>query len=110
MGIPRNNENKEKNKYDDNVKELNEHQDEEQKKTDQALKAIIGSNDSNDDMKIITLKNGKTRKVKIPEKRKSLPVYIPESLYEKFEEKMKKNYEKSANAVICNLIKEYVEH
>ena len=52
-------------------------------------------------------KNGRERTVRVAEKRKTLPVYIPESLFEQFNA-ITSIYGKSNNAAIVELIREYV--
>lgn len=57
--------------------------------------------------RIITDKTGRTRVVKIPEKRRSFPVYVPESLQEKFVEKCQSEGV-SMNAAVNRLIRDWV--
>ena len=57
--------------------------------------------------KTIVDKNGRTRNVRVSEKRKTMPVYIPESLFEQFEA-INTAYGKSNNSAIVELIRDYV--
>ena len=57
--------------------------------------------------KIIVDKNGRSRTVKVSEKRKTMPVYIPETLYEQFDA-ITTAYGKSNNSAIVELIRDYV--
>lgn len=95
---------KEGNKFDSIVEELNIQETKAQKKTNDVVKAIAGKDDQT---KVIVDKNGRKRHVKVTEKRKTLPVYIPMSLYEKFDE-ITTAYGMSNNAAICQLIRDYV--
>ena len=92
------------NKFDSAVAELDRQEALEQEKSEKVVKNIAGKSANT---KIITDKNGRTREVKITEKRKTLPVYIPESLYEQFD-RITKYYGISNNAAICQLIRDYV--
>lgn len=92
------------NKFDSVVEELNAQETKAKKKTDEVVKTIVGKDEKT---KIIEDKNGRIRRVKVTEKRKTLPVYIPMSLYEKFD-KITTAYGMSNNAAICQLIRDYV--
>ena len=67
------------------------------------MKNISGGNKT----KTIVDKNGRERTVKVAEKRKTLPVYIPEKLYEQFDA-ITTAYGKSNNSAIVELIRDYV--
>ena len=66
------------NKFDNAVAELNEQEAVAEEKSQKVMKNISGGNKT----KTIIDKNGRERTVKVAEKRKTLPVYIPEKLYE----------------------------
>ena len=92
------------NKFDSIVTELDKKENEAKVKADTVIKAITGQGTGT---KIITDRNGRTREIKISEKRKTMPVYIPESLYEKFDA-ITTAYGKSNNSAIVELIRDYV--
>ncbi|MBQ5562120.1 MAG: hypothetical protein IIT39_01880, partial [Clostridia bacterium] len=69
------------NKFDTVVAELDEQEAAERKKSEKVIKTISGGNRT----KTIIDKNGRSRTVKVTEKRKTMPVYIPETLYEQFD-------------------------
>jgi hypothetical protein len=92
------------NKFDDVVAKLDEHEDDTQKKSKKVIKDIVGKGAQT---KIIVDKNGRRREVKITEPRKTFPVYIPETLYEQFDE-ITTLYGISNNAAICQMIRDYV--
>lgn len=98
MAIKRRNENK----FEAVAEELNEHE-EQSNATRQVLTRLSGDGKS----RIITDKTGRTRVVKVPEKRKSFPVYVPESLQERFAEKCEREGV-SMNAAINRLIRDWV--
>ena len=94
---------KKENKFDNAVAELNQQEAIAKEKSRKVIKSISGG----DKTKVIIDKNGKTRTVKIAEKRKTLPVYIPQSLYEQFDA-ITTAYGKSNNSTIVELIRDYV--
>lgn len=95
---------KRENKFDSTVKALDEQETLEKEKSESVVKAISGREKTT---KTIIDKNGRKREVKVVEKRKTLPVYIPESLYESFDA-ITSFYGISNNAAICQLIRDYV--
>ena len=94
---------KKENKFDNAVAELNEQEAIAEEKSRKVMKTISGESKT----KTIVDKNGRTRTVKITEKRKNLPVYIPEKLYEQFDA-ITTAYGKSNNSAIVELIRDYV--
>lgn len=92
------------NKFDAAVAEMNEQAEEELEVSKSVVQRIAGDGS---DTKLVIDKNGRQRRIKKVEDRKTLPVYIPESLYRKFD-----NYTTfngiSNNAAICQLIRAYV--
>ena len=92
------------NKFDNVVEELNQQEAESRVKSEKVVKNIAGKGTKT---KIITDKNGRKREIKVTEKRKTLPIYIPETLYEQFDE-ITRTYGISNNAAICQLIRDYV--
>ena len=91
------------NKFDNAVAELNEQEIIAEEKSRKVMKNISGGNKT----KTIVDKNGRERTVKVAEKRKTLPVYIPEKLYEQFDA-ITTAYGKSNNSAIVELIRDYV--
>lgn len=91
------------NKFDSVVAELDEQEAVERKKSEKVIKTISGGNKT----KTIVDKNGRSRTVKVTEKRKTMPVYIPETLYEQFDA-ITTAYGKSNNSAIVELIRDYV--
>jgi len=91
------------NKFDTVVAELDEQEAVERKKSEKVIKTISGGNRT----KTIIDKNGRSRTVKVTEKRKTMPVYIPETLYEQFDA-ITTAYGKSNNSAIVELIRDYV--
>ncbi len=91
------------NKFDTVVAELDEQEAVERKKSEKVIKTISGGNKT----KTIVDKNGRSRTVKVTEKRKTMPVYIPETLYEQFDA-ITTAYGKSNNSAIVELIRDYV--
>ena len=91
------------NKFDSVVAELDEQEAAERKKSEKVIKTISGGNRT----KTIIDKNGRSRTVKVTEKRKTMPVYIPETLYEQFDA-ITTAYGKSNNSAIVELIRDYV--
>lgn len=91
------------NKFDTVVAELDEQEAVERKKSEKVIKTISGGNRT----KTIVDKNGRSRTVKVTEKRKTMPVYIPETLYEQFDA-ITTAYGKSNNSAIVELIRDYV--
>jgi len=57
--------------------------------------------------KVIHDKNGRVRHVEVKEPRKVLPVYIPQSLFDSFNE-INRAYGISNSSAICTLIRDYV--
>lgn len=94
---------KKENKFDNAVAELNEQEAIAEEKSQKVMKNISGGNKT----KTIVDKNGRERTVKVAEKRKTLPVYIPEKLYEQFDA-ITTAYGKSNNSAIVELIRDYV--
>ena len=94
---------KKENKFDNAVAELNEQEIIAEEKSRKVMKNISGGNKT----KTIVDKNGRERTVKVAEKRKALPVYIPEKLYEQFDA-ITTAYGKSNNSAIVELIRDYV--
>lgn len=84
-----------KNKFEDNVAELEKYEAEAQEKNAEVVKKITG-------------KRGKRGRPARQEERKALPTYIPMSLYEDFN-KITTAYGISNNAAICQLIRDYVD-
>ena len=95
---------KRENKFDEAVAELNAQEDLAREKSGKVVKNITGKSGKT---KVIVDKNGRKREVKVTEPRKTLPVYIPVSLYEQFDE-ITTSYGISNNAAICQLIRDYV--
>ena len=91
------------NKFDNAVAELNEQEAVAEEKSQKVMKNISGGNKT----KTIIDKNGRERTVKVAEKRKTLPLYIPEKLYEQFDA-ITTAYGKSNNSAIVELIRDYV--
>ena len=94
---------KKENKFDNAVAELNEQEAIAEEKSQKVMKNISGGNKT----KTIVDKNGRERTIKVAEKRKTLPVYIPEKLYEQFDA-ITTAYGKSNNSAIVELIRDYV--
>lgn len=91
------------NKFVDAVAELDEQEAIAKEKSEKVIKAISGGAKT----KTIIDKNGKARIVKVSEKRKTMPVYIPETLYKQFDA-ITTAYGKSNNSAIVELIRDYV--
>ena len=91
------------NKFDSAVAELNEQEAAAEEKAGRVMKNMTSANGT----KTIVDKNGRERTVKVTEKRKTLPVYIPETLYEQFDA-ITTAYGKSNNSAIVELIRDYV--
>ncbi len=91
------------NKFDKVIDELNEQEQTAKTKSKKVHAAMVSGTGT----KTIVDKNGRERTVKIAEKRKTMPVYIPENLYEKFNA-INRAYGKSNNAAIVELIRDYV--
>lgn len=100
MAIPKNR----KNKFDEVAEELNREEENVSKKSEAVVKDIAGKRVTT---KIIHDKNGRDREVRVVEKRKTFPVYIPESLYSQFDE-ITTAYGISKNAAICQMVRDYV--
>ncbi len=94
---------KKENKFNKAVAQLNEQKIKEKEKSDKVLKTLSGGHKT----KTIVDKNGRVRTVRVTEKRKTLPVYIPETLYEQFNA-ITTAYGKSNNSTIVELIRDYV--
>lgn len=94
---------KKENKFDKAVAQLNEQETAEREKSDKVLKTLSSGHKT----KTVVDKNGRVRTIKITEKRKTLPVYIPETLYEQFDA-ITTAYGKSNNSAIVELIRNYV--
>ena len=92
------------NKFDSAIAELDAQEDIAREKSEKVVKNIAGKSV---ETKTIVDKIGRKRELKVREHRKSLSVYIPESLYEQFDE-ITTAYGISNNAAICQLIREYV--
>lgn len=92
------------NKFDNVVADLNEKEAIAKEKSEKVVKAITGKRAMT---KEIHDKNGRVRVVKVTEKRKTMPVYIPESMYEQFDA-INTAYGKSNNSAIVELIRDYV--
>ena len=97
-------EKKKENKFDNVVADLDEQEAIAQKKSEKVVKAITGNGAKT---KEIHDKNGRVRVVKVTGKRKTMPVYIPESMYEQFDA-INTAYGKSNNSAIVELIRDYV--
>ena len=95
---------KRENKFDGAVAELNTQEELAREKSERVVKNIAGRGGKT---KVIVDKNGRKREVRVTEPRKTLPVYIPESLYEQFDE-ITTSYGISNNAAICQMIRDYV--
>lgn len=91
------------NKFDSAVAELNEQESAAEEKAGKVIRSMTGSGKT----KTIVDKNGRTRNIKVTEKRKALPVYIPAALYEQFDA-ITTAYGKSNNSAIVELIRDYV--
>lgn len=92
------------NKFDAIVAEMNEQAEEERDVSKSVVQSITGDSSAT---KVVIDKNGRQRRIKRVEDRKTLPVYIPESLYRKFDKYTTFNGI-SNNAAICQLIRAYV--
>lgn len=93
-----------KNQFDDAVEALKREELAQREKSALTVKTIAG----NSRTRVIEDKNGRKREIRIAEKRKSFPVYVPTSLYGQFV-KITEAYGVSNNSVICQLIRDYVE-
>lgn len=89
------------------IETLNKEEVTDREKTKKVIQKISGKDSPA--TRIIHDKNGRVRTVKIPEKRKSLSIYVPQSLYEQFD-KLTTYYGTSNNGEICRMIREYVEN
>ena len=99
---------KKENKFDNAVAELDEQEQIAKEKSEKVVKNIAGKGPKTRTIKV-TSKDGtvSTREIKVTEKRKTLPVYIPESMYEQFDA-INTAYGKSNNSAIVELIRDYV--
>ena len=95
---------KRENKFDRVVAELDAQENLAREKSEKVVRNIAGKGGKT---KVIVDKNGRKRKIKVAETRKTFPVYIPEALYEQFDE-ITTSYGISNNAAICQLIRDYV--
>ena len=91
------------NKFDGAVAELNEQESAAEEKAGKVIRNMTGAGKT----KTIVDKNGRARNIKVTEKRKTMPVYIPESLFEQFDA-ITTAYGKSNNSAIVELIRDYV--
>lgn len=91
------------NKFDSAIAQLNKQEAAAEEKAGKVIKSITGGNGT----RTIVDKNGRKRNVKVAEKRKTLPVYIPAALYEQFDA-ITAAYGKSNNSAIVELIRDYV--
>ena len=91
------------NKFAHAVAALEEQETAAQEKSEKVMKALSGGQQT----KTVVDKNGRSRTVRVTEKRKTLPVYIPESLYVQFDA-ITTAYGKSNNSAIVELIRDYV--
>lgn len=99
---------KHENKFDMAVAELDEQENLEKEKSNKVVKQIAGNGSKTRTIEVKS-KDGTitTREIKVTEKRKTLPVYIPESMYEQFDA-INTAYGKSNNSAIVELIRDYV--
>lgn len=94
---------KTENKFESVAAELRSGEEAQSSRTRQVVSRL--SSDGKN--RIITDRTGRTRVVRIPEKRRSFPVYVPESLQEKFVEKCQSEG-MSMNAAVNRLIRDWV--
>lgn len=104
MAIKKNTAEGRVNKFDGAVAALDEQEEIAREKSEKVVRTIAGKGNKT---RTIIDKNGRSREIKIAEKRKTLPVYIPESLYKQFDE-ITTSYGISNNAAICQMIRDYV--
>ncbi|MDD6488334.1 MAG: hypothetical protein PUG48_00760 [Clostridia bacterium] len=99
---------KHENKFENAVAELDEQENLEKEKSDKVVKQIAGNGSKTRTIEVKS-KDGtiRTREIKVTEKRKTLPVYIPESMYEQFDA-INTAYGKSNNSAIVELIRDYI--
>lgn len=97
-----------KNKFEEAINELNSQEEMAQEKAEKVVRVITGS-DRETRIIDVNHKDGTvtTRTIKVPERRKSMPIYIPETLYEQFAA-INSAYGKSNNSAICEMIRDYV--
>lgn len=97
-----------KNKFDAAVEELNEQEAVAKEKAEKVVKKIAGNGAKTRTIEV-KRQDGtvSTREIKVTEKRKTLPVYIPETMYEQFDA-INTAYGKSNNSAIVELIRDYV--
>ena len=88
------------NKFAQAVAVLDEQEAVAREKSEKVVNAIAGTQHTRNVV-------DKMRTVKVTEKRKTLPVYIPESLYAQFDA-ITTAYGKSNNSAIVELIRDYV--
>ncbi len=104
MAIKKSKAAEKENKFDSAVAQLDEQEALEKEKSEKVVRMITGRSTAT---RTITDKNGRTRRVRVIEKRKTLPAYIPQTLYEQFD-KINRAYGKSNNSAIVELIRDYV--
>lgn len=92
------------NKFMQEGEELDKKEEQEKEKSKKVVNNITGGRKT----KVIKYGNGNQRVVKVSESRKTLCVYIPESLYEQFDA-ITEITKKSKNSTIVELIRNYVE-
>lgn len=92
------------NKFDRDAENLDLQKEFESGKAKNAVKGVAGKGART---KTVVDKNGRTREIKVVEKRKTLPVYIPETLYMEFDE-ITTFSGVSKSGVICEMIRDYV--
>lgn len=99
---------KKENKFDGAVADLDEQEAIAKEKSAKVVKNIAGKGAKTRTIEVKS-KDGtiRTREIKVTEKRKTLPVYIPESMYEQFDA-INTAYGKSNNSAIVELIRDYV--
>lgn len=92
------------NKFETAAAELDQEETAAKEKSEKVIKKIAGQDENT---RMITDRNGRKRRVKVKEERKTFPVYVPMSLYKKFDE-ITTMYGISNNAAICQMIRDYV--
>ena len=99
---------KKENKFANAVAEIDEQEQLARAKSEKVVKNIAGKSSRTRTIKV-TSKDGtvRTREIRVTEKRKSFPVYVPESIYEQFAA-INTAYGKSNNSAIVELIRDYV--
>lgn len=92
-------------KLDQAVQQLDAVSAEQQEHTHHAIRAITGEESGT---RTIIDKNGRARTVKVKEQRKTMPIYLPQSIYDAFDEIVAAKH-RSRNGVIVELIQDYIE-